>query len=143
VSSRAHDARYDARVVAEIVIRTSEKAWFEALARAYRAKDQVLIVDDAGVGIDPRAQTLLDMGLRGKLGPGEWGAALTGLGMGVAGVVMVLAAVFDPEPTSKLGLLVGTGAVLAVTGGLGAIGVLTRRKPPDVRVSRDGIHVTW
>ena len=42
----------------EVIIRTSERDWFRALAKAYKQKIHVLIIDDANVGIDPSSENL-------------------------------------------------------------------------------------
>src|SRR5690242_19240866 len=91
----------------ELVIRTSESGWFARLAEAYREKRSVLLVDDAKVGVDPSTQSLVEMGWGARIAAPEWGAVGISLGMTGIGVALVAAAVFDPEPTSKLGLLVG------------------------------------
>jgi hypothetical protein len=57
--------------------------------------------------------------------------------------MMVVLAVLDPEPTSKLGLLVGGGAVCVLTGGLTAVGILTRRRPPNIEMSAGGFKISW
>jgi len=51
---------------------------------------------------------------------------LTGLGLSVVGIWLILVAVADPEPTSKLGILLAGGVALIFTGGasiLYALGV--------------------
>ena len=122
----------------QAVVRTSETAWFRIVANAYKARTPLQIIDDAHVGLDPAGQSLFEMGIKAKLSVGEWTAATVGIGMSGAGVGMVILAVLDPEPTSKLGLLVGSGVVLALTGGGAAIAVLTKRKPPKVSVGKNG-----
>src|SRR5713101_9738351 len=117
--------------MSDLTIRTSEQAWLAQLATAYRNRDQVVIIDDANVGIDPGSQTLLDMGLKTGLARKEWMAVMLAVGMSVFGAVVIVLAVLDPDPTSKLGLLIATGAVLALGGGLSAIGILTNYKPPN------------
>jgi len=124
-------------------IRTSEKGWFTLLARSYKAHTPVLIVDDAKVGIDPQNQSLLSMGMQAGLSPADWTAVAVSIGVSVAGITMVVLAFLDPEPTSKLGLLVGGGAVCVVTGGLTAVGILLRRRPPSIEVSSRGISIRW
>jgi hypothetical protein len=124
---------------AEIVIRTTEPRWMERLARAYRERSAVVVVDDAGVGIDPARQTMFEMASLLRLSARELAAVAVALGMGGAGVLMVVLAFLDPEPTSKLGLLVGGGALCVFTGGLAAIRILVSQKPPRVRV--DAGHV--
>ena len=90
----------------EIQIRTSEEGWFTQLARAYKQKTPVFLVDDAKVGIDPAVESLAAMGLKAKLTPREWSAVSVAVGLSAAGAAMVVLAILDPEPTSKLGLLV-------------------------------------
>jgi hypothetical protein len=38
---------------------------------------------------------------------------------------------------------VGSGAILALTGGFQTIRLLTRQKPPTITVSRGGIRIEW
>ena len=127
----------------ESVIHTSEKGWVAALARAYRNRDQVLLIDDANAGIDPRRESLVAMGIKARLTIEEWVAAGVSVGMSAAGAVMVVLAFLDPEPTSKLGLLVGGGAVCVLAGGLSAIRILTRLRPPDITFGVGGIRISW
>lgn len=124
-------------------IRTSEKDWLPRLTEAYREHAQVDLVDDAGLGIDPATQNLLQMGATGRLTPREWTAVAISSGMTLFGTALVVMAIVDPEPTSKLGLLVGSGALLALTGGFQTIRLLTRQKPPSVTITPKGIHIGW
>jgi len=124
-------------------IRTSQQRWFERLAKAYRDRQPVLLVDDAGVGIDPQSQSLVAMGIRAGLSVADWTAVGVAVGMSAAGMMMVVLAFLDPEPTSKLGLLVGGGAMCVLTGGLTAIAVLTRRRPPNIEMSTGGFKISW
>jgi hypothetical protein len=101
------------------------------------------LIDDAGLGVDPATQNLLQMGASGRLTRREWTAAGLSAGMTVFGATLVVLAVLDPEPTSKLGLLVGSGALLALTGGLQTIRLLTRQKPPSITITAKGIHIGW
>lgn len=128
---------------APAIVRTSEVDWLAKLTRAYRNHAEVELVDDAGIGVDPATQTLLQMGLTGKLTRREWSAVAVAGGMTVLGAAMVVLAIADPDPTSKLGLLVGSGALLALTGGFQTIRLLTRLKPPSITVSAKGIHIDW
>jgi hypothetical protein len=127
----------------EIVIRTSVQNWFQQLVDAYKQRMPILLIDDAKVGIDPANQSLVAMGLKAKLSTSDWTAVGVAVGMSAAGVMMVVLAFVDPEPTSKLGLLVGGGAVCVLTGGLTAIHILTKLRPPNVHVGPMGIHITW
>jgi hypothetical protein len=130
-------------MVDELTIRTSESGWLEQLALAYREQSEVLVVDDAEIGLDPSSQTLLTMGREYGLAKREWAGVLISLGLSGAGLWMVAAAVVSPEPTSKLWLLVGGGSVLLITGGHQAVGILTQRKPPVVEVTRLGFRISW
>jgi hypothetical protein len=56
---------------------------------------------------------------------------------------MVVLAFLDPEPTSKLGLLVGGGAVCVLTGGLTAVRILTKMRPPNVQIGPSGMKIFW
>ena len=124
-------------------IRTSEKDWLARLTEAYRRHAQVDLIDDAGAGIDPARQSLLQMGLSGRLTRREWTAVSVSAGMTVFGAGLIIAAIVDPDPTSKLGLLVGSGALLALTGGFQTIHLLTRLRPPSITISPRGIHIDW
>ncbi|HZZ37552.1 MAG TPA: hypothetical protein VFE06_00375 [Acidobacteriaceae bacterium] len=126
-----------------LTIRTSEKDWLARLTEAYRQHAQVELIDDAGAGIDPARQSLLQMGLSGRLSRREWTAVSVSGGMTVFGAGLIVAAILDPDPTSKLGLLVGSGALLALTGGFQTIHLLTRLRPPSITISPRGIHIDW
>lgn len=127
----------------EVQIRTSEEGWFTQLARAYKQKTPVFLVDDAKVGIDPAVESLAAMGLKAKLTPREWSAVSVAVGLSAAGAAMVILAFLDPEPTSKLGLLVGGGAVCVLTGGLTAVRILTKMRPPNVQIGPGGMKIYW
>ena len=53
--------------MAELAIRTREPGWFTRLAKAYREKAPILLVDDAGTGLDPASQTLVSMGIKAAI----------------------------------------------------------------------------
>jgi hypothetical protein len=129
--------------VDESVIRTSEKGWVGALAKAYRKRGSILLVDDANVGIDPAQQSLVVMGIKARLSIEEWIAVGVSIGMSAAGSVMVFLAFIDPEPTSKLGLLIGGGAACVLAGGLTAIRILTKLRPPSISAGAGGIRISW
>jgi hypothetical protein len=95
------------------------------------------------VGIDPAVESLAAMGLKAKLTPREWSAVTVAVGLSAAGGAMVILAFLDPEPTSKLGLLVGGGAVCVLTGGLTAVRILTKMRPPNVQIGPGGMKIFW
>jgi hypothetical protein len=127
----------------QLIVRTSETGWLAVLAKAYKDQTPTLIIDDAQVGIDPANHSLFDMGRKAELSTAEIVGVCVAVGMSIAGVGMVLLAFFDPEPTSKLFLLSGGGAVLVLTGGLSAIRILTKKKPPNIKAGKDGIEISW
>ena len=131
------------RASRELTIRTSREGWLAELATAYREEREVLVIDDAGIGLDPNSQSLLGMGKSAGLSRRDWAGVGVSLGLSGVGLWMVVAAVVSPEPTSKLGLLIGGGSLLLLSGGFSAIRLLTDRRPPVVEVTRSGIRIAW
>jgi hypothetical protein len=127
----------------EKIVRTSDPNWLRTLALLYRARASGVLVDDAGLGINPEDQTLLQMARVSGLSRREIASVSVALGMSGVGVTMVILAFLDPEPTSKLGLLVGGGAVCVLGGGFSAIRILTQHKPPNIRATAKGIEIYW
>src|ERR1017187_3305577 len=127
----------------ENIVKTSDPDWLKALAGVYQARKESLLIDDAGLGADPAQQTLLQMAKHSGLAKWEIGGLCVALGMSGTGLTMIVLAFLDPEPTSKLGLLVGGGAVCFLGGGFSAIRILTNHKPPNIRVTGRGIEISW
>ena len=127
----------------QLVVRTSQSGWLAVLAKAYKEQTPTLIIDDANVGIDPANHSLFDMSRKVDLSTAEITAVCIACGMSLAGIGMVLIAFYDPEPTSKLALLIGSGVLLALTGGLSAIYILTKKKPPNIKVGKNGFEISW
>ena len=75
--------------------------WLERLARIYRQRRAVSLPDDAGSGIDPRAKRYRN-GEQVARSSRQIAGVCVALGMGVVGVVMILLADIDQEPTSSL-----------------------------------------
>jgi hypothetical protein len=126
-----------------LVIKTSEPRWLENLARAYSGRIAVRLLDDAGIGIDPTRDTLFDMASRAKLAAREIAGVCVAVGMSAAGIAMILIAFFDPEPTSKLTLLVGGGVACVLGGGFSAIRILTSHKPPTIQFDGKVFTLHW
>jgi len=128
-----------------LTVRTTEPSWFGKVVSAYDARSPIDVVDDAGVGFDPQRFTLGEIGVRANLSRKDWVAALSLVGVTSLGAYMVIAAILDPEPTSKLGLLVLAGTTLALSGSFGAVRVLTHLKPPTVTIAsgRSKIEIRW
>jgi hypothetical protein len=129
--------------MSNIIIRTSEPAWIAALAKVYREQTPAILVDDAGLGVDPVNQTLFEMARQAKLSARELAGVCVSLGMSGVGIGMVLLAFFDPEPTSKLGLLVAGGTVCIVGGGFMAVKILTQHRPPNIKVGKGTFEIKW
>jgi hypothetical protein len=118
-----------------LVIRTSSPGWLASLAKAYQSQTSVALLDDAQIGVNPINDTLLDMGRKANLSQREWIAVLVALGVGVTGAYLLVMAILDPEPYSKIAFALGTGALLVAGGGFAAIRVLVGHKPPNIKVS--------
>jgi len=129
--------------VDNLVIKTSEEKWLEKLARSYKKRQTVTLIDDANVGINPESQTILQMGKEAELSKGDWIGVGISIGMSATGIWMIVVGVADPEPTSKLGLLIGGGIVCVAGGGFSAIRILTKHTPPKVNISKNGFEISW
>jgi hypothetical protein len=129
--------------VNDSVVRTSAKGWVGTLAKGYKNRGHILLIDDANVGIDPARESLVAIGIKARLSIEEWIGVGVSIGMSAAGSFMVVLAFIDPEPTSKLGLLIGGGTVCVLAGGLTAIRILTRLRPPNISAGVGGIRISW
>lgn len=129
------------------IIRTSEKDWVKRAMTAYTKKQAFDLVDDKELGLnekDVRSAVNLMRFLKKEkhLNIKEISQVLVGLGITASGVWMVLAAIADPEPTSKLGLLVGGGLVLALTGSLGTLRALGIQFSVSGRAFGNEFHIS-
>lgn len=127
----------------EITINTSHQGWLGELVRAYKQRTSVLLIDDAHTGFNPEDETIWEFAVRTKMSPKEFAAVLIALGLSATGIAMILAALFDPEPTSKLAVLLVGGVVCVLTGALYAIRLLTETRPPNVKFTAKGIEIRW
>jgi hypothetical protein len=125
------------------VIKTSTVGWLESLAKAYKERQAVILQDDAQIGIDPKSDTLLRMVLKAKLSPREIAGVVISLGVSVLGAWLVVMAVLDPEPYSKVAAVIATGAAMVLGGGFLAVRILTDVKPPNVVVGPRGFEIYW
>ena len=118
--------------------------WLKQVASAYQEKEEFVLDDDADLGVDPRKDTLIQMGIKAKLSVREWMAVFISVGIAGIGGWLLVAAVLDPEPFSKLAATIGAGAILLSTGGFLAIQMLASIKPPVIRISRTGVfEIRW
>lgn len=127
-----------------LAITTSSANWPLALANAYRSKTSIHLIDDANIGINPLSDTLLDMGRKANLSHREWIAVLVSLGVSAAGAYLLVMAILDPEPYTKIAIALVTGALLIAGGGLSAVRILVGHKPPNVKLSpQGGFEISW
>jgi hypothetical protein len=112
-----------------VTIKTSEIDWLEKAVKCFTEKSAFTFVDDAKMGLtetDLKSAVNLIRGAKSK-GNKTWKSivgVLTGIGITGAGVYIIMLAIIDPEPTTKLGLLVGGGLLIALTGSLGVLSSL-------------------
>lgn len=124
--------------MSDLAIYTSSPKWLRDLARAYKSQMTVTLIDDARLGVNPVNQTLLDMGRKANLGVQDWVAVIIGLGVGAVGAWLIVMAVLDPEPYTKIGFVIAAGGVMTMGGGYSAMRVITGHKPPHVKISPSG-----
>ena len=126
------------------LIKTSAPGWLKQVADFYKSRKSFTLVDDAAMGIDPREDTLLKMGLKARLSKREWSGVLLSLGIAGVGAWLLVLAVIDPEPFSKVTATILSGAILFGAGGMMAIRILTNIRPPSVRVDKKGyFEIFW
>jgi len=112
-----------------IIIKTSESDWLEKSIKCFTEKTAFSFVDDAKMGLtetDLKSAVNLIRVAKSK-GNKTWKSivgVLTGLGITGAGVYIIMLAIIDPEPTTKLGLLVSGGLIITLTGSLGVLSSL-------------------
>lgn len=105
--------------------KSSEEGWKIKAIKAYTQKSEFTLVDNAGFGLtakDVRSAINLKAlkNKENRISTKEIASVVIGLGISASGLWMVLAAITDPKPTSKLVLLVAEGLILAITSSLGS-----------------------
>jgi hypothetical protein len=128
----------------EVVINTSDPDWLEKSLECYTAKQPFVFLDGGNLGIKEKdlrtAVSLIRAAKKSGMSIKSIVAALVGIGITAAGVWIIMAAIADPDPTHKLGLLIAAGFILALTGSLGTLAALgvkfevSARGPGDYRV---------
>ena len=103
------------------IIKTTDPQWLEKAITHYSNKKEFSFIDDAELGFtETDLHSAVDMIKAAKTKGGKTlkqiTAVLVGLGMSAAGIGIIILAILDPEPTTKLGLLVGGGLLLVLTG---------------------------
>ena len=106
-----------------MIIKTSQTDWLQCALECYKNKEVFQLIDDANIGLQQEdlvsaVKLIQQAKKKGKVSIKSIVTILTSLGISSAGVWLVLAAIVDPEPTSKLGLLIAGGIALIALGGL-------------------------
>ena len=110
-------------------IKTSNPEWLEIALKKYSLKKEFIFIDDAKLGMtekDLKSAVNLIKASKAKAGKTvkQITAVLVGIGMSSAGIGIVILAIADPEPTTKLSLLIAGGFILAISGGYGTLRAL-------------------
>ncbi len=114
------------------LIKTSDPKWLEKAIMHYSKKTPFKFLDDAGVGItaeDLKSAVTLIKSSKEKA-VSTWrkiAQILAGLGISGSGIWVIWLAVMDPEPTSKLSLLVIGGLTLLFSGGQAVLRALGQK----------------
>ncbi|MFK8046166.1 MAG: hypothetical protein AB8B72_11770 [Crocinitomicaceae bacterium] len=111
------------------VIKSSDIDWLEAALKEYASKKEFTFIDDQKLGLtehDLKSAVNLIKASKSKAGKTvkQITAVLVGIGLSAAGVWIIILSIADPEPTTKLGLLIAGGFVLAISGGYGTLRAL-------------------
>lgn len=111
-----------------MTIHTSNKDWLKMVIRQYSDKQPFTLIDDAAIGLteeDLKSAINLLRGVKSKGIP--WKqivGVLASVGVSGAGIYILSLAITDPEPTSKLWLIVVGGLFMAVMGSFGTLSSL-------------------
>ena len=113
----------------QYIIYTSQRNWLQLALECYRDKLKFDLVDDAGIGLTSKDLTsavkLIQKAKNtGRVSVKGIATILTSLGLSSVGIWLVLAAIVDPEPTSKLGILLAGGIALIALGGMSILRAL-------------------
>lgn len=110
-------------------IKTSNKEWLELALKEYSSKNEFTLIDDKVLGLKEKdlnsAVSLIKAAkTKGKKSVKQITKVLLGLGLSSTGIYAIIIAIADPEPTSKLSLLLVGGIILAISGGYGTLRAL-------------------
>lgn len=105
------------------ILKTSEVNWLESAIKSYSEKTRFTFIDDVNLDItdeDLKSAVILIRGVR-KKNDQTWKSiirVLAGMGMSGMGIYTIGLAIVDLEHIAKLGLFVGGGFLLFLTGSL-------------------------
>lgn len=127
-------------------INTSDSEWLEKALKAYSKKQQFSLNDDQQIGLKETdlksAVALISFAKKGRhVSWRKISQLLASLGITGVGIWIIAAAIADPEPTSKLSLLVAGGLVLALTGSLGTLASLGLKFQVSARRGGTEFHI--
>lgn len=113
-------------------IKTSDKEWLEEALKEYSSKNEFTLVDDNSLSLKENdlqsAVSLIKAAnLKGKKSIKQITKILLSLGLSSLGIYTIILAIADPEPTTKLSLLLVGGIILAISGGYGTLRALKIR----------------
>lgn len=128
-------------------INTSSVNWLEDALKEYSSKNEFTLIDDKKIKIrerDLKSAVNLIKASKAKGGKStkQITKALVSLGLSSAGIYVIILAIADPEPTTKLSLLLVGGIILAISGGYGTLRALRIKFRVKKKSETDGIfHV--
>jgi hypothetical protein len=127
-------------------VRTSDPGWLDKALKAYRCRTPFHFTDDAGLGVTENdlvsAVALIRRAKQsGKMSWKDISQILTGMGLSGVGIWLIAASIADPEPTSKLWILLAGGVVLIMTGGLSILKALGQKWQVHARYGKQEIMV--
>jgi len=130
--------------MSKYIIKTSDSNFSEKVLIAIRDKVIFTLKDDDNLGIKKEdlkdgvhfIKALYREGASKK----DLSVLLAGIGISSMGIGLILIAVFDPEPTTKLVILLAGGVVLMLTGSLAILQAL--KAPMKVKFGTKGFDVS-
>lgn len=127
-------------------IKTSDANWRTQLMQAVNQQQSIILVDDAQLGFYDESDLssyIASQPVEKKITPATLLGMASNIGLTGIGVWLVRLAVVDPEPTSKLSLLVAGGITCILTGSLSFQRHLTSQTPPSIEMTLEGIRIYW
>ena len=127
-------------------IKTSDSNWRTQLMQAVNQQQSIMLIDDAQLGFYDKSDLsayIASQPTEKKITPAALLSMASNVGLTGIGVWLVRLAIVDPEPTSKLSLLVAGGITCILTGSLSFQRHLTAQSPPSIEMTLEGIRIYW
>ena len=104
------------------IIKTINENWLEDALKCYKDMGKFKIIDNAKIGLNMKdvesgISIIKAAKTKGNYTWKQITGILIGLGLSAAGIYVIGLAIADPEPTSKLTLLIAGGMIITLTGG--------------------------